>query len=81
MLGTSNVGKTRNETLERRVSKKDIQCRPDYAKRFGASFAKQIQSEFYGTNSLVSMEGVSMEYCKKEEDDLDPVPDQEHKLI
>eukprot|EP00957_Ditylum_brightwellii_P204674 15340369-Ditylum_brightwellii.AAC.1 len=72
----NNVGKTRKEALERRVSKTDIKCRCGYAERFRASFAKQIQSEFYGTNVTVSMEGVSMECYKKEEDDLVAAPDQ-----
>eukprot|EP00957_Ditylum_brightwellii_P008426 637998-Ditylum_brightwellii.AAC.1 len=76
MLGTNNIGKTRKEALERGVSKKDIKCRHDYAERLGASFAKQIQSEFYGTKTSVSMEGVSMEFFKKEGDDLVAVPDQ-----
>eukprot|EP00957_Ditylum_brightwellii_P158263 12046949-Ditylum_brightwellii.AAC.1 len=70
MMGTNNIGQTRKEAIERRVSKKDIKCRYDYAERCGSSFAKQVQSEIYGTNATVSMKGVSMEYYKKEEDDL-----------
>jgi hypothetical protein len=81
VLGKNNVGKTRKEAQERRISKKDIKCRHDYAERFGASFAEQIQSEFYSTNATVSIEGVSMEYYKKEEDDLIAVPDQVCKLL
>eukprot|EP00957_Ditylum_brightwellii_P195149 14869211-Ditylum_brightwellii.AAC.1 len=71
----------RKEAPEKRVSKKDIKYSCDYAERFGASFVKHIQSELNGTNASVSMEGVSMEYYNKEEDDLVIVPDQAPKLI
>eukprot|EP00957_Ditylum_brightwellii_P061764 4686975-Ditylum_brightwellii.AAC.1 len=75
MLGTNNAGKTRKAALEIRVNKKDIKCRHDYTERFGAYFAKHIQTAFYGTNATVSMEDVLVEYYKKDEDDLDAVPD------
>ena len=48
---------------------KDIKCRKDYAERLSAIFGTQIQSEYYGTKSSLSIEGVAMEYYEEEEDD------------
>ena len=37
-------------------------CCRDYAERVVASFTKQIQSEYYGGNISVSIEGIVLEY-------------------
>ena len=39
----------------------DVLCRRDYAERLVASFAKKIQSEYYGGNISVSIEGIVLE--------------------
>ena len=36
-------------------------CRRDYAEKVVASFAHQIQSEYYGSNRSVSIEGIVLE--------------------
>ena len=38
-----------------------IICRRDYAERIVASFSNQIQSEYYGGNRYVSIEGIALE--------------------
>ena len=40
----------------------DVLCRRDYAERVVASFANQIQSEYYGGNISVSIEGIELEH-------------------
>ena len=37
-------------------------CLRDYAKRVVASFSHQIQSEYYGGNISVSIEGIPLEH-------------------
>ena len=37
-------------------------CPHDYAERLVASFAHQIQSEYYGGNVYVSIDGISLEH-------------------
>ena len=37
-------------------------CRRDYAERLVASFAHQIQSEYYGGNRSVYIEGIALEH-------------------
>ena len=39
-----------------------VLCRRDYAERLVASFANQIQSEYYGVNRSVSIEGIALEH-------------------
>ena len=38
----------------------DVLCPRDYAERVVASFANQIQSEYYGGNRYVSIEGIEL---------------------
>ena len=40
----------------------DVLCRRDYAERVAARFANQIQSEYYGGNRSVSIEGIALEH-------------------
>ena len=37
-------------------------CCRDYAERLVSSFANQIQSEYYGGNRSVSIEGIALEH-------------------
>ena len=62
ILGTNHVGKTRRDALIRRKDKKDIKLRRDYAERLVAAFKQVIQSEHFGANKTLSMEGVAVEY-------------------
>ena len=40
----------------------DVLCRRDYAERVVASFANQIQSEYYGGNRSVPIEDIALEH-------------------
>ena len=40
----------------------DFLCRRDYADRVVASFANQIKSEYYGGNTSVSIEVITLEH-------------------
>ena len=48
--------------FKRRELSQDFICRRDYAERVVASFANQIQSEYYGGNRSVSIEGIALEH-------------------
>ena len=48
--------------FKRRGSFQDVICRRDYDERFVASFANQIQSEYYVGNRSVSIEGIALEH-------------------
>ena len=37
-------------------------CHHDYAKKVAASFAHQIQSEYYGGNIFVSIRGIALDH-------------------
>ena len=41
---------------------KDVLCRCDYVDGVVASFPHQIQSEYYGGNRSVSIEGIALEH-------------------
>ena len=56
--GDNHCGKTPCETFKRCSENKDVLCCCDYTKRVVASFAHQIQSEYYGNNRYVSIEGI-----------------------
>ena len=44
------------------MEKQDVLCCQDYSQSVVDSFAHQIQSEYYGINWYVSIEGVSLEH-------------------
>ena len=48
--------------FKRRELIQDVLCCLDYAERVVASFANQIQSEYYGGNRSVSIEGIALEH-------------------
>ena len=52
----------RRTAFKRRELFQDVLCRHDYAERVVASFANQIQSEYYGGNISVSIEGIALEH-------------------
>ena len=62
ILGTNNCGNTRREAFKRHSPKQCVLCRRDYAEILVASFANQIQSEYYGRNITVSIEGIALEH-------------------
>ena len=48
--------------FKRRESFQDVICCRDYAERVVSSFANQIQSEYYGGNRYVYIEGIVLEH-------------------
>ena len=62
ILGTNHCGKMRRTAFKRRELFQDVLCRHYYAERVVASFSNQIQSEYYGGNISVSIEGISLEH-------------------
>ena len=52
----------RRTAFKRRELFQDVLCCRDYAERVVASFANQIQSEYYGGNIPVSVEGFAFEH-------------------
>ena len=61
ILGTNHCGNTRHEAFKHHIAKQDVLCCRDYSERLIASFAHQIQSEYYGSNISVSVEGIKLE--------------------
>ena len=62
ILGTNNCGAMQRTAFKKRELFQDVLCRRDYAERLVASFDNQIQSEYYGGNRSVSIEGIALEY-------------------
>ena len=62
ILGTNHCGAMRRKAFKRREIFQDLLCSRDYAERLVASFAHQIQSEYYGGNRSVYIEGITLEY-------------------
>ena len=52
----------RRTAFKRRELFQDVVCRRDYAERVVASFANQIQSEYYGVNRSLYIEGIALEH-------------------
>ena len=61
ILGTNNCGGLWRTAFKQRELFQDVLCRRDYAERVVASFANQIQSEYYGGNRSVYIEGIALE--------------------
>ena len=66
ILGTNHCGKLRRQAFGRRRHFKDAKSRRDYAERLVAKFVQQIQSEYYGGNCSISIEGIALEQFKTE---------------
>ena len=60
IMGTNHCGDSRRTTFKPRESFQDVLCCRDYANGLVASFSHQIQSEYYGGNRFVSIEGISL---------------------
>ena len=61
ILGKNYCGKSSWTAFKRRESFKDVLCCRDYAEHIVASFAHQIQLEYYDGNISVSIEGIALE--------------------
>ena len=62
ILGTNHCGELQQTAFKRRELFQDVLCRRDYAERVVASFSNEIQSEYYGGNISVSIEGIVLEH-------------------
>ena len=62
ILGTNHCGEIRRTAFKRRELFQDVLCRRDCAERVVASFANQIQPEYYGGNRSVYIEGIAFEH-------------------
>ena len=62
ILGKNHSGAMRHTSFKRRELFQDVICRRDYIEKVVARFAHQIQSEYYGVNRSVSIEGITLEH-------------------
>ena len=62
ILGTNHCGDSRRTEFKCRESFQDVLCCRDYSENLVASFSHQIQSEYYGGNRYVYIEGIALEY-------------------
>ena len=62
ILDTNHCVALRCTAFKRRELFQDVLCRHDYAERVVARFANQIQSEYYGGNRSVSIDGIALEH-------------------
>ena len=62
ILGTNHCGELRSTAFKQCKLFQDFLCRRDYADRVVASSDNQIQSEYYGGNRYVSIEGIALEH-------------------
>ena len=61
ILGTNHCYEMQRTAFKRHELFQDVLCRCDYSERVVARFANQIQSEYYGGNRSVPIEGISLE--------------------
>ena len=61
ILGTLHCVNSLQDEFKRRAVYHSVLCCQDYAEHVLASFAHQIQSEYYDGNRSVSIEGIEME--------------------
>ena len=61
-LGTHHCGNTCPEALTRCAAYHNLFFCWDYSESLVASFAHQIQSEYYGGNRSVSIKGIALEH-------------------
>ena len=62
ILSKNHCGEIRCTAFKQRELFQDVLCRHDYAGRLIASFANKIQSEYYGGNISVYIEGIALEH-------------------
>ena len=60
ILGKNHCGAMQHTAFKRRGLFQYFLCRSDYSERLVASFAHQMQSEHYGGNISVYIEGISL---------------------
>ena len=60
ILGTTHCGTMRCTAFKACELFQDVLCCCEYAERLVASFAHKIQSEYYGGNRSVSIEGIAL---------------------
>ena len=58
----NHCGDYRQTEFKRHKSFQYLLCHRDYAERVVASFPHQRQSEYYGVNRYVSIEGIALEH-------------------
>ena len=62
ILGTNHCGDSSRTEFKCHESFQDVLCFRDYAERLVASFSHQRQSEYYGGNRSVSIEGIILKH-------------------
>ena len=62
ILGTNHCGELQRTAFKQRELFQDVLCCREYAERVVAIFANQIQSEYYGGNRSMPIEGISLEH-------------------
>ena len=62
ILGTNHCGEMQRTAFKRYELFQDILCPRDYAERVVARFSNQIQSEYYGGNISVSLQGFALKH-------------------
>ena len=62
ILVTNHCGEMQRTAFKQRELLQDVLCRRDYAEKFRARFANQIQPEYNGGNISVSIEGIVLEH-------------------
>ena len=62
ILGANHFGTMRRTAFKRLELFQDVICHCDYAETVVARFDHQIQSEYYGGNISVSIEGIVLEH-------------------
>ena len=62
ILGTNHCGEMQRIAFKRRELFQDVLCCCDYSESVVASFANQIQLEYYGGNRYVSIDVISLEH-------------------
>ena len=62
IIGTNHRGKMRHTAFKRHELFQDVLCRRDYSDRVVAKFSNKTQSEYYGVNRYVSIEGILLEH-------------------
>ena len=61
IIGTNHCGNTLRKEFKHCSENPDVLCHRDYAERVVISFAHHIQSEYYGGNESVYIQGIVLE--------------------
>ena len=60
IIGTNHCCEMRRTSFKQRELFQDVLCCRDYAERVVARFSNKFQSEYYGGNRYVSIEGIAL---------------------